>query len=838
MNSESSTIGAKVKVLHGSTDFADSQATLTPSSTTTFYHQYAWWTVWTAVSSEGIKAQIGSDTSGTTTGIDQFSLIAIKLSDDLVEDTDWKVNEVTAATALTTSDSSSNNASITFTPGTASHHWLVLSKSRCTAASTTRSMGTRIVSSGTINETGPFQQFEPSSTTDKWVMVNSRVFTLGAVSNTFDEKSFSVTANANNRQTSGIFALDLSKMKNVVDSYSDSAVTDLSGTNFGTEVATISITPTVAGDSWIYGYITVDQNATGINHRARIQIDNTTDIPADATSDVHANMRSHDATDEGSWNAQGMNSLTTSAHTIDLDASVSTSTSGRGARAKSLFAVTMELSINALAKAPTADTIGISEGVSRLESKTRAPTTDTIGISETPTRLTSKRRVPTSDVIGISEQVSASLVKSRVSASDTVGISETVSRLSGKTRISNTDTIGISESINWLEGKVRISPTDVIGISESVSRLSSNVRIAPTETVGVSEAINWLEGKVRIAPSDVIGISESVVQKLQQNIIIKSVTDVIGISESVNISRQLTRQVNEQISIADTVNRLENLVRQVSEQEGITEDTPHVKAITQIISDTVDITETVFKVLGLVRIPDPDIVGISETVVQVLQQITALNKETTDTVGISEAVSAVLEVAPQGALVFPPSYKRRIAPRARQRLIEPFKEITREELEKEKEKEEEQEIRTPVTSKLRFVYNIQSSTVYQEVKEIKDALARIPLSRIQESGNLTPQYSRQEIQYEHEPQTYDRPEEKPLQEQAPTTPPIIIQTGTDRDIKKYKFSSSLKFNYAIKDGILYNKLLKYARLLDTIDIVDKLEEQEEQEEEQEIVIQV
>ena len=345
------------------------------------------------------------------------------------------------------------------------------------------------------------------------------------------------------------------------------------------------------------------------------------------------------------------------------------------------------------------------------------------------------------------------------------------------------ETVRISENVVKILGKIRSATTETIGITELVTRLSTKVRMPPTaDIVGISETPTKFMTKVRAPTTDIIGISETISRVLGTTKV--SDSDIIGISEAVS------------------------------------------------------------KTMGIVRIPNPDTVGISENVVAILQQPGVLiNKEVTDTVGISESVTAILQAAPISSIAIPPLRKRRIAQRQRQRLIEPFKEITREELEKEKEEEQEQELRTTVTSKLRFVYDIQSSTVYQEVKKIKDALAGMTLLPKDRKVDLTPQYSRQEIQYKHEPQAYDRPEEEPLQELvAPTTPIITKQTGTERDIEKYKFSSSLKFSYAIKDGILYNKLLKYARLLDTIDIVDKLEEQEESEREgeerEEIMIQV
>ncbi len=944
---------------------------------------YAWWTVWTAQSGEGIKLQFVREASaaGTTeVRADQITIAAIKLSDDLTEDTgsggDWLTNEVTADTSLvTTGDSTTSNATITFTPAVASHDWLILSKSRITGTATTQSTGSRIVRSGEAATTTPFQQQEgEDATNDMMVFTLARVDTLGNASNTYTEKGFAVGGNNGTRKSSGIFALDLNKLRNHAFSYADDSVTALSATPYATNVATCSITPAVTGDVWSYAFFTIDINSAALSFQARLQIDDA-DQPPSQTTDAYLATDAWDTTDELQWHIQSIDSLASgSAHTVDLDASVETATAGRGARAKLVFAVTMELpaAANPINKIPTADVIGITDTPTRLTGKLQAPTADTVGITDTPTRfeaktrttaaetigileaitrllakirvsdsdtvgisettphlksivrtdeenpnadysgtdfldtdyltsnptiaiyeqvlaLLGKVRVPDADVIGITEAVIALLSKIQISDSDVVGISElvtaymdkvrapttdivgiseTVSRLSDIVRVSDTDTVGISESISWLEGKVRVPdsdivgisesiswlegkvrlvPTDTVGITETVSRLSDTVRVPDTDTVGISESISWLEGKVRIPEDiDIIGISESVSQLLTtvQNLIIESaptdtvgisesvsifiqstivreVTDIIGISESVSISRVLIRHVEELISVSESVSRLENLVRIVSEQEGISEDTPHLKAITQLISDTVGITETTEVSLA-----------------------TPIQQEVTDTIGISEDVSAVLQLAPSGGIALPPMIKRRIAqrPYRHQRLIEPYREITKEQLEREKEKPEELELRTPVVSKLRFKYNIESSTVYQETKERHDSLAA--LSSKQQTANLinTEVYA-YDYKRDHDTKPYQEYQQvKPITMATSVTPRTISsevkQFVIDKPLEKYKCSSSLKFSYEIKDSILYNKLLKYAKLMDIIELVDILEEQEQQDTEEEIMVKV
>jgi hypothetical protein len=83
-------IDCGVRVVHGTTAFADSDhefSTLTANARCPYY----WWTVWTAVSGEDINLQFIRDApfGSTTTGLDQIVLLAIKLSDDLTENSVW-----------------------------------------------------------------------------------------------------------------------------------------------------------------------------------------------------------------------------------------------------------------------------------------------------------------------------------------------------------------------------------------------------------------------------------------------------------------------------------------------------------------------------------------------------------------------------------------------------------------------------------------------------------------------------------------------------------------------------------------------------------------------------
>ena len=94
-------------------------------------YTYFWWTVFTQPSTpEDIKVQFATlqNTGETVTG-DEIRIIAIQLTDDLTEDTDWHFNEDSTG-GSTTGDAfgsgQTDRATVTFTA--AGEDWLILSR--------------------------------------------------------------------------------------------------------------------------------------------------------------------------------------------------------------------------------------------------------------------------------------------------------------------------------------------------------------------------------------------------------------------------------------------------------------------------------------------------------------------------------------------------------------------------------------------------------------------------------------------------------------------------------------------------------------------------------------
>src|SRR5215213_3339779 len=126
----SSSVDHWIRCVHGSTAFADSEMT-TDMAILSASHTYMYWVVWTAVSGEDFHVEHRTGTAATGVGTDIICVNALRLTPDLVLNTDFKhaINN-TSTTLVLDTDTTSNNASVNITPTTAAHRWLILSKAR------------------------------------------------------------------------------------------------------------------------------------------------------------------------------------------------------------------------------------------------------------------------------------------------------------------------------------------------------------------------------------------------------------------------------------------------------------------------------------------------------------------------------------------------------------------------------------------------------------------------------------------------------------------------------------------------------------------------------------
>lgn len=336
-----------VRAVHGSSTFGTSRSEMshevdgaTPANNKV---QYTWFHVWTAASGEAVKLQFKTETmTSTTVGIDHIAMSAIKLSDDFIENVDWFFNENETNTSITGSDSSTNNAIVSITPR-ASSDWLVMSCARIAPASTSVRYTTKLVSTGTTASSEPQVTQEGESTSnDQFLYCNIRAFALTAVANTFEEKVVNdAGASSGTRSYSAIFALNLNRLRNHSFAHTEAEFTPTSTTNYVDQIQTISITPAIQGDVMVIGSYIYDAAAGTNNTKGRIQVDNN-DLISDVTSDAYIQEYAWDALDELPVQYAAIVNMSASSHTIDLDASSSTTTGARF-EDRCLVAFTMEL---------------------------------------------------------------------------------------------------------------------------------------------------------------------------------------------------------------------------------------------------------------------------------------------------------------------------------------------------------------------------------------------------------------------------------------------------------------------------------------------------------------
>lgn len=342
----------RVKTLHGTTDFLESEA-LFRSGSINENGTYVFLTVWTAVSGEGIKLQFRSSTASFNAQIDQVALLAINLSDDVTENADWFFAE--SATDAGLNIAFADGASVTFTPGTAGQDWLTLSYVQMDPTVATASLITRINRDDT--DLTPESRVEAISAADQHVFGLARVFSLTAASHTIKEQSASTVDATNTRLHSSIFVLNLNKFKNHANAYTAAAVA-LSATDYATELQTVSLTPAVAGNVWIGGQWSFDRQQSARTAKFRVQVDGA-DEPAGQTTDAYVFDLGGDTTDEDPLILSTLPNLTAAAHTIDLDASASSVTDAPAGQHRTLWAVTMELAAAAAAAAPERAKMGV-----------------------------------------------------------------------------------------------------------------------------------------------------------------------------------------------------------------------------------------------------------------------------------------------------------------------------------------------------------------------------------------------------------------------------------------------------------------------------------------------
>ncbi len=292
---------SQVRIRHGGTAFDDSFQRNEGNADR--YHNWTYFTVWTAVCGEAIDFQYGSP-DGSTSDLGLMTLFALEISEELIECTDWYFNN-------------GASASITFTPANANDKWLVMGTRQISSPSSTSSNTMTLDVSGGLTSSLPALDIEGEVILDDFVMTASRVYDLAASSHTF-----SVGGTGATTLSEAVFAINLSKFQSSGSVYTEAPIVHC---GFGgiwdldeIEAQTLAFTPATLGDTWILGYITSDGQTLN-QAQGRLQVDNVDQPPTQTSDDLPSTVYSNDNRDEMGMHFSTVENLSACAHNIDFD---------------------------------------------------------------------------------------------------------------------------------------------------------------------------------------------------------------------------------------------------------------------------------------------------------------------------------------------------------------------------------------------------------------------------------------------------------------------------------------------------------------------------------------
>ncbi len=331
--------GFGIRALHGSTAFDESQRSMEPSQTS--YYKIAWFTVWTAVGGEGIKLQFQTETSIQEVKADTISLIAIEISEELTEGTDWDFNHNNTSIELDTNFEDHATITIQSADHDAGDTYLVMAYGQLDDTSGNTQGESRLERTGEATSTEPtLSQESEDNLIDIFLQFHLITFDLGAADNTFTVQGREDGSSTFNLAHSSVFALNLESFVDSAEIFNGTSL-PLNTTDWADLINTLTMTPSQTGDVLILSSWVTDYGAASRLAESRMQIDNV-DEPTGQT-DYLATMASWDSTDFHSHPIATIEDLDTSLHTFDVDGDSPTTAPDQTAVNRQIVAFSMEL---------------------------------------------------------------------------------------------------------------------------------------------------------------------------------------------------------------------------------------------------------------------------------------------------------------------------------------------------------------------------------------------------------------------------------------------------------------------------------------------------------------
>ena len=571
-----------VKAIHGSTDFEGSEFAFEPDDAS-LRTAYFWFTVWTAVSGEAVKLQFKGEVSNTV-GIDQITMVAIKLSDDLTENTDWFFNEnTTNATIQSLYGDDNSTGSVTFTPN-GTDDWLVLATSQLDPDSVSLEFQTRINAGGGVTDTGVEWIVEgEDSTNDLMVQTLAKVYTPTSTSTTFETETQRESADGGTKLYNSIFALNLNKLA-VHAFQATQAEINLDTTNSfttSTNIANATITPTVTGDVWNLGFGIYDANSLEETIKFRMQIDDA-DQPPTQTSDNANQQRAWDTTDELPFATQTIENLNTTSHSLKFNATKSTT--ARAVEDRLAMMLTMEL-VSAVNNTSTKnDNMSMTDDITIHVSKAF---NDTMSLPDDTTIHLSKAF---NDTMSMPDDITTDVTKA---FNDTMSMPDDTTIHHSK---AFNDTMSLPDNATATKMKL-VTKDDPMSMTDDIT---THITKAFNDTMSLPDDITTDITKVF---NDTMSLPDSVVvRKVKVENDEMSMTDdiVTHITKAFNdtmslpddITTDVTKFFNDTMSLPDSMNATKSTLVTKDDPMSMTDDiTTHV---TKTFNDPMSIPDTEF----------------------------------------------------------------------------------------------------------------------------------------------------------------------------------------------------------------------------------------------------
>ncbi len=301
-------------------DIVDSEQFLEPAAVSGGVAKpqtYRWWGIYDVpATAENINFQMKTNDGANTAAADAISLIKLRLDDDLTEDTEWRFDEDTSDTTLTTSDVTFADTG-SFTPGTPTDHRLILALFRVAVNDVTHNHDFVLeesIAGGSFAAIGGRGSAEGENLDD------IRLYAWGWVddSGSSGSRQYRIRVSDDESGTqsthlySSIFVLEV----NAFESHDEDLVTTPLVGDAGLQVlnALAAYSATTTGDHLVLTMQNVDLGSVNSRWNKGLEID---DVDADADFLSQQSGSGHDVSDKIPWLRARVKSLSTTAQKVE-----------------------------------------------------------------------------------------------------------------------------------------------------------------------------------------------------------------------------------------------------------------------------------------------------------------------------------------------------------------------------------------------------------------------------------------------------------------------------------------------------------------------------------------